>query len=60
MVHNQPHNDKVRQLHVVKMLIMESAKEVQDIFSLIKERVTSITFIADLESVSTIQHVLQQ
>lgn len=45
---------------MVHMFITESAKSVQDIFSPIKESVTFIIFIANLESISTIPHELQQ
>lgn len=45
---------------MVHMFITESAKSVQDIFSPIKDSVTFIIFIANLESISTIPHELQQ
>lgn len=42
------------------MFITESAKSEQNIFSPIKESVTFIIFIANLESISTMPHELQQ
>lgn len=42
------------------MFITESAESVQDIFSPIKESVTFITFIANLELISTMHHEPQQ